>query len=121
MDFDPTGTLVVTGSADKTVKVWDILKGYCTHSFSDHSDVVKVVRFHPNPEKLMLFSACDDNSICVFDLRDSQCLATFDDHVSPAVDLAVTFDGYTLVSAGRDKVTCIADEYFLLYPCTAHL
>lgn len=104
MDFDPTGTLVATGSADKTVKVWDILKGYCTHSFSNHTDIVKLVKFHPDPERLMLFSTSDDNTICVYDLRDSKCLATFKDHVSLPVDLAVVFDGYTLASAGRDKV-----------------
>eukprot|EP01039_Chlorochromonas_danica_P017173 gene17173-20422_t len=69
MDFDHTSTLVATGSADRSVKVWDILKGYCTHSFTNHTDIVKVVRFHPDPDKLALFSSSDDNSICMFDLR----------------------------------------------------
>lgn len=116
MDFDPSGTLVATGSADKTVKVWDILKGYCTHSFSNHTDVVKLVKFHPNSERLMLFSTSDDNTICVYDLRDSKCLAIFKDHVSLPVDLAVVFDGYTLASAGRDKVYTLS----LLLLCNFH-
>lgn len=31
MEVDPTGTLVATGSADRTVRVWDIEKGHLTH------------------------------------------------------------------------------------------
>ena len=31
MSYDPTGTLVATGSADRSVRVWDMLGGYCTH------------------------------------------------------------------------------------------
>jgi U3 small nucleolar RNA-associated protein 13 len=104
MDFDPSSTLVATGSADHTVKVWDILKGYCTHSFTTHSDIVKVVRFHPDQDKLTLFSSSDDNSICMYDLRSSQCVAQFRDHVSLPSCLTLTSDGGILVSSGRDKV-----------------
>ena len=31
MAYDPTGTLVATGSADRSVRVWDIKGGFCTH------------------------------------------------------------------------------------------
>ena len=34
--MDSSQTLMATASADKTVKVWDIDGGYCTHSFSGH-------------------------------------------------------------------------------------
>jgi U3 small nucleolar RNA-associated protein 13 len=107
MDFDHTSTLVATGSADRSVKVWDILKGYCTHSFTNHTDIVKVVRFHPDPDKLALFSSSDDNSICMFDLRTSSCIAQFRDHVSLPSSLTFTHDGSILVSSGRDKVCSI--------------
>lgn len=104
MSYDSTGTLVATGSSDKSVRVWDIMKGYCTHSFSKHSDVVKTVMFHPDPQQLLLFSTSEDNSICMYDLRDSQCVAQFRDHFSLPTQLALSPDGYTLVSASRDKV-----------------
>ena len=57
MDYDASGSLVATGSADKTIRVWDISNGYCTHSFRDHSDIVHYVKFHPDPQRLQLFSA----------------------------------------------------------------
>ncbi len=104
MEYDPTGTLVATGSADRTVRVWDIVKGYCTHSFTVHSDIVKTVYFHPDSQRLQLFSTSDDNTIAMYDLRDSQCVAQFKDHFSLPTALAFSPDGYTLVSSGRDKV-----------------
>ena len=47
MDTDPTQTFVATGSADSTVKVWDIRKGYCTHNFKGHAGIITALAFHP--------------------------------------------------------------------------
>lgn len=105
MCYDPTGTLVATGSADRSVRVWDIEKGYCTHSFKGHTDIVSMVYFHPDSARLQLFSSGDDNTTRVFSLASQSCLATFRDHVSLVTQVAVSPDGNILVSAGRDKVS----------------
>lgn len=36
ISLDSSQTLMATASVDKSVKVWDIEGGYCTHSFSGH-------------------------------------------------------------------------------------
>jgi len=69
MDFDPTSTLVATGSADSTIKIWDVEKGYCTHNFRGHSGIISVLKFHFMPNKLELYSGSDDCQIRVWDLR----------------------------------------------------
>jgi len=69
MDFDPTSTLVATGSADSTIKIWDVEKGYCTHNFRGHSGVISVLKFHFDPDKLELYSGSDDCQIRIWDLR----------------------------------------------------
>jgi U3 small nucleolar RNA-associated protein 13 len=105
MAYDPTGTLVATGSADRSVRVWDIEKGYCTHSFKEHTDIVNIIVFHWDYKRLQLFSVGDDNAIRIYGLSTSACQATFRDHVSSVTQLAVSPDGNILVSSGRDKVT----------------
>ena len=104
MDFDPTGTLIATGSADSTIKVWDVEKGHATHNFKGHSGIVSVVKFHPDPKKLLLASGSDDCKVRVWDLRKKNCLAVLDGHVSVIRGLSYTMDGAFLFSAGRDKM-----------------
>ena len=63
---------LVAGSTDSTVKVWDCTKNYCTHNFRGSKGMVGVVKFHPNPERLLLFtSASIDCSVRVWDLAKS--------------------------------------------------
>ncbi|TMW68602.1 hypothetical protein Poli38472_006070 [Pythium oligandrum] len=104
MDFDPSGTLLATGGSDRTVKVFDIDKGYCTHNFRKHTGIVTVVKFHPDPKRLQLVSCSDDATVRVWDLYSQSELACIQDHMNPATCVAFSNDGYTLLSAGRDRV-----------------
>ena len=105
MNYDATGTLVATGSSDKCVRVWDIEKGFCTHSYKEHTDIILLVTFHPDPTRLTLFSSSSDNTIKIYDLNNTtKSIATFKNHISAPTDLAVSYDGFLLASSGRDKV-----------------
>ncbi|GES62542.1 small nucleolar ribonucleo protein complex subunit [Aspergillus terreus] len=50
--IDPTGTLLATGAADGSIKVWDIRGGYVTHTFHGHRGVISALCFFqvPSPE-----------------------------------------------------------------------
>eukprot|EP00911_Craspedida_sp_UC1_P001415 UC1_evm1s1065 len=102
MDFDSTSTLLATGSADATVKVWDVIKGFCTHNFRGHRGVVGVVRFHPSV--LRLVSSADDCQLRLWDLESSRCVAQADDHYSTVRGICFEANGRRLLTAGRDKV-----------------
>lgn len=104
MAYDSTGTIVATGASDGAVRVWDIPRGYCTHSFKDHSDTVQIVRFHPDPYRLQLFSTSDDSTIRIYDLVKNECVVCFREHMSTPTDLGFSYDGYLLISSSRDKV-----------------
>lgn len=43
--IDTTGSLLATGGADGTVKVWDIRGGYVSHTFHGHGGVVSALKF----------------------------------------------------------------------------
>lgn len=42
---DSTGTLLATGAADGSIKVWDIRGGYVTHTFHGHGGVISSLHF----------------------------------------------------------------------------
>jgi hypothetical protein len=49
------------GGADATGGAW--VQGHCTHSFRGHKGIVLRVLFHPEPQKLMLFTSSDDAEV----------------------------------------------------------
>ncbi|KAH0640950.1 hypothetical protein KY285_037536 [Solanum tuberosum] len=116
MACDASGGLLATSGADGKVRVWDVDGGFCTHHFEGHKGVVTSIMFHPDPNRLQLFSRGDDGSVRVWDLTQKtkkKCLAKLEKHQSTVTSMAISDDGWTLVSAGRDKVVnlCNLHDY----------
>ncbi|CAL5367966.1 unnamed protein product [Camellia sinensis] len=109
MACDASGGLLATAGADRKVLVWDIDGGFCTHFFKGHKGVVTSIIFHPDPNRLILFSGSDDATVRVWDLATKRCIATLDKHFSAVTSMAVSEDGWSLLSAGRDKVVNVWD------------
>ncbi|CAA2968049.1 transducin beta 3 [Olea europaea subsp. europaea] len=99
-----SGGLLATAGADRKVLVWDVDGGFCTHYFKGHKGVVTSIMFHPDPNRLLLFSSSDDATIRVWDLTGKKCVAVLEKHQSTVTSLSISEDGWTLLSAGRDKV-----------------
>uniref|UniRef100_A0A8C5QET0 Transducin beta like 3 n=1 Tax=Leptobrachium leishanense TaxID=445787 RepID=A0A8C5QET0_9ANUR len=109
MTFDPTSTLLATGGCDSTIKIWDVLKQYCTHNLKGSSGVVHFVQFHPDMSRLQLFSSSMDYKIRIWDLKSSKCLSVLETHFSAVTSLCFSPDGDTMISSGRDKICAVWD------------
>lgn len=46
--FSPDARIIVSGSDDKTVKIWDLATKKNLMTFKDHLDIVRDVKFHPD-------------------------------------------------------------------------
>lgn len=57
----------VTGSVDRTARLWDIRSGEYTHCFSGHNSDIDCVKFLPNGHSFV--TASDDASCKIFDIR----------------------------------------------------
>ena len=106
MDFDATSTLVALGSVDGAVRIWDICRGYCTHTFKSHTDIVRIVAFRQESSTINIFSGSDDGSLKCFDLVKSKCVADFKCHVGSLTAMSFSEHGNSsiLATVGRDKV-----------------
>jgi len=52
-------TVLASGSADKTVKLWDILTQICTQTMEIHTDKVQDLMWHPVEENILLTGGYD--------------------------------------------------------------
>jgi len=69
--FSSDGTSLVSGSIDKTVKLWDVQTGGVVRTFSGHSDWVLSVSI--SADSTMIASASDDSTIHLWDIQKGEC------------------------------------------------
>ncbi|KAM3138279.1 hypothetical protein pb186bvf_009555 [Paramecium bursaria] len=60
--------ILLSGSADKTVKIWDIAKNTCVFTYRHHTEKVQVTRFNTVEESILL-TAAEDQQLAIFDAR----------------------------------------------------
>lgn len=112
--FDESGGLVVLGTLDGDVRVFDVDNAVCTHVFRvSGGSPVTAVAFHPIPENMLLFVGTEDGTVCQFDLatRQRAPVRTVNHHVSAVTCFAFVADGRLCVTSGRDKVICVAKAH----------
>ena len=68
---------LVSGSRDKTVRLWEALRGECLGVFSFHSNWVRAVRFHFSGK--FIISTSDDRSVKIVDIKEARCVRSIDD------------------------------------------
>jgi WD40 repeat protein len=76
--FSPDGAFLVSGSNDKTVKLWDIQTGGLVKTFCGHTDRVCSVSI--SPDRTTIASGSDDETLRLWDVRTGECRCIVDGH-----------------------------------------
>lgn len=74
IQFNSKGNLLISGSADETITIWDIISGKILTTLAAHSDPISSLAL--TPDDSIIISASYDGLIRLFDLELYQCLKT---------------------------------------------
>ncbi len=100
--WSPTGTLIASASADKTVQVWDVDTGGVNVSIDTaHTDSVTSVAWSPGGK--LVVSASADKTVRVWSPSDGSNPVTYSGHTDVVNAVAWSPDGSLIASGGADN------------------
>jgi WD40 repeat protein len=103
--FSPDGHFILTGSADKTARLWD-LKGNCLQIFKGHISVVRSVAFSPDGKTVLTGSS--DQTARLWDMHGNT-LQIFRGHKSEIFSVAFSPNGKLILTGSGDSTARIWD------------
>ena len=121
--YSPDGRRILTGSCDRTAKVWDADKGQELFSLKGHTDPVSSVAFSPDGRRILTGSG--DNTAKVWDADKGQVLLSLKGHTGWVTSVAFSPDGRRILTGSWDSTAKVWDadtgqELFSLKGHTRH-
>jgi WD40 repeat protein len=101
------GKTLVSGSFDKTIKIWDLATGKELRTLTGHQDAVLSIALSSDGKALV--SGSYDKTIKIWDLATGGKPRTLTGHHFPVSSVALTSDGKTLVSGSFDNTIKVWD------------
>jgi len=103
--FGPDGQKIVTASADRTARVWDV-HGVPLATLTGHSDAVNRACFSPDGKHLL--TASDDSTARLWG-EDGRQITQLSGHEGAVKDAVFSADGYLILTASADRTSRVWD------------
>lgn len=97
----PNSQEILSGSEDRTIKLWNIGSGKVLRTFSKHSNTVWSIAISPDGQRFT--SGSGDNTAGVWDLATGKFLYTLAGHSGTVWSAAFSADGETLATGSDDQ------------------
>ncbi|XVE76106.1 hypothetical protein DITRI_Ditri12bG0146600 [Diplodiscus trichospermus] len=102
-----SSSLVASGYADGSIRIWDCDKGSCETTLNGHKGAVTALRY--NKVGSLLASGSKDNDIILWDVVGETGLFRLRGHRDQITDLVFLDSGKKLVSSSKDKFLRVWD------------
>jgi WD40 repeat protein len=89
--FSPCGRLILSASADKTLKLWNAATGELHKTLLGHTDVVTTCCFSPNGQ--IILSGGRDRTLKTWDAATGQILSILEGHEGSVLGCCFSRDG----------------------------
>ncbi|KAL8142828.1 hypothetical protein V2J09_015860 [Rumex salicifolius] len=105
--FDPSNSWFCTGSADRTIKIWDVGTGRLKLTLTGHIEQIRGLAV--SNKHTYMFSAGDDKMVKCWDLEQNKVIRSYHGHLSGVYCLALHPTIDVLLTGGRDSVCRVWD------------
>ncbi len=110
--FSPKGDLLLSGSDDNTIRVWDTASGKPLRALRGHGNAVRSVEFSPDGQWVL--SGGEDQKVRVWDVHgyeETRLLhaTLLAGHVDAVLSARFSRDGRQIITASRDRTASLWD------------
>lgn len=109
LDFSANGSLIASGGADASVRIWDHQRKTCIGSLKGGHGVLSVLKFNPQTLTKTVYAAGSDNKIIAWNFETRERIAALNGHMTRVTSLSFALDCKFMVSGSRDKVLILWD------------
>ncbi|RUP44968.1 quinon protein alcohol dehydrogenase-like superfamily [Jimgerdemannia flammicorona] len=103
LQYDDSSNVLITGSYDKTVRVWNLETGKTLRVLAGHTRCVRALQF----DEAKLITGSMDNTLRIWNYHTGQCIRTLEGHTKGIICLH--FDCRILVSGSADTTIKVWD------------
>jgi WD40 repeat protein len=101
LSVTPDGSLLISGSYDQTLRVWDLHNGQCRFELSGHNDAIGKILVTPDGQRVV--SLGYDRAVRIWDLGSGQCLHVLTSQKQQVNAMALTPDGKWVITGDNDE------------------
>jgi WD40 repeat protein len=98
---DASKNILVSGSADQSIRVWDFDSGDLINFVSYPGRQIRTLAVSPDGKQVAV--STDDHNIQIINLADNRFVKSFQGHTSTVKCIAITSDGWFLASGSFDR------------------
>ena len=113
----PDGRRVISGSDDKTIRIWDLDTGECLRILEGHAERVSALTL--NNDGSLAISAGDDQTLRIWNVDSGDCQKTFEPDARMIFAVSLETNGrMALLAAGGDQYAGVEESKLQLWSLT---